>query len=139
VITTDRALWLRYMGLPWRWNADPDRDRATDCFRLTRAVLGLYGAPRPARVERVWYVAAGRGWWVELHDELARISRPVSGGKPLDVAMLAGGEPIAMAVCVAGGLLTASKAEGVHWRPLADCTVLSWLEFLPPPALSDPT
>jgi hypothetical protein len=50
---------------------------------------------------------------------------------PLDVALLADGEPIALGVCVAGGILTTCQGQGVHWRPLAPCQVRRWFHFLP--------
>jgi hypothetical protein len=122
---------MRYLGLPYRWGGDPDRDTGTDCFRVTLAVLGMHGAPRPAVIKREWYAAAGRNRWKPLLRELDSISRPVPGGRPLDVALLEGGEPIALGVCVAGGLLTACQGQGVHWRPLAACSIRRWFEFLP--------
>jgi hypothetical protein len=126
-----RAPWTRYLNMPYRWNGDPDRDASTDCFRVTLAVLALHGAPRPAVIERRWYAAAGRNRWKPLLRELDSISRPVAGGRHLDVALLGGGAPIALGVCVAGGLLTASQGQGVHWRPLAACSIRRWFEFLP--------
>lgn len=126
------APWLRYVGLPYRWGGDPNRHGSTDCLRLTIAVLDLYGAPRPLMIKREWYKAAARCRWRPLLEELATISRPVSGAMPLDVALLAGGEPIALGVCVAGGVLTTCQGLGVHWRPLAACQVRRWLRFLPP-------
>jgi len=124
------APWLRYIGLPYRWNGDPDRHGGTDCFRLTIAVLSLYDAPRPA-VKPQWYAAARGRRWQPLLEELLAISTPVTGGMPLDVALLKGGEPIALGVCVAGGLLTTCQGQGVHWRPLAACQVRRWFRFLP--------
>jgi hypothetical protein len=123
---------MRYLGLPYRWNGDPDRGGGTDCLRLTLAVLALHGAPRPPEIKREWYRAAGRCHWRQLLQELHDTSTPVPGGRPLDVALLAGGEPIALGVCVAGGLLTASQGQGVHWRPLAACRVRRWFRFIPP-------
>lgn len=120
-----------YLGLPYRWGGDPNRDGGTDCFRLTLAVLALHDAPRPAQVKREWYVAAGRGRWKGLLKELERISTPVAGGRPLDVALLEGGAPIALGVCLAGGLLTTCQGHGVHWRPMAACRVRRWFQFLP--------
>lgn len=137
---TQTAPWARYIGLPYRWGGDPDRHGATDCLRLTIAVLGLYDAPRPPRIKREWYEAAGRCCWRPLLEELAAISRPVPGAMPLDVALLAGGEPIALGVCVAGGLLTTCQGQGVHWRPLAACQIRRWFQFQPPaPAITTPT
>lgn len=137
--TTERAPWMRYLGLPYRWNGDPDRGGGTDCLRLTLAVLALHGAPRPAKIKREWYEAAGRCRWKVLLQELDATSTPVPGGRPLDVALLEGGEPIALGVCVAGGLLTACQGQGVHWRPLAACRVRRWFRFLPPaPAVAVP-
>lgn len=130
--TTERAPWMRYIGLPYRWNGDPDRGGGTDCLRLTLAVLALHDAPRPLQVRREWYQAAGRCRWKQLLQELHDTSTTVPGGRPLDVALLAGGEPIALGVCVAGGLLTASQGNGVHWRPLAGCAVRRWFRFIPP-------
>jgi hypothetical protein len=124
------APWLRYMGMPYRWNGDPACHGGTDCLRLTIAVLTLYDAPRPA-VKPQWYVAARGGRWQTLLEELQAISTPVAGGMPLDVALLEGGEPIALGVCVAGGLLTTCQGQGVHWRPLAACQVRRWFRFLP--------
>lgn len=130
---------MRYIGLPYRWNGDPDRGGGTDCLRLTLAVLALHGAPRPPVIKREWYVAARRCRWRELLQELHDTSTPVPGGRPLDVALLAGGEPIALGVCVAGGLLTSCQGQGVHWRPLAACKVRRWFRFLPPaPATAVP-
>jgi len=126
-----RAPWMRYLGLPYRWNGDPDRDGSTDCLRLTLAVLALHGAPRPPAVKREWYVAAGRNRWKPLLKELEATTVTVAGGRPLDVALLKGDDPIALGVCVAGGLLTASQGQGVHWRPLAACRIRRWFEFLP--------
>lgn len=125
-----RAPWQRYLGLPYRWNGDPDRGGGTDCLRLTLAVLALHGEPRPA-VKREWYLAAGRCRWQQLLQELEATSAPVPGGMPMDVALLEGGEPIALGVCVAGGLLTACQGQGVHWRPLAACQVRRWFRFRP--------
>jgi hypothetical protein len=62
------------------------------------------------------------------------VSETVPGGRALDVALLDGGAPIALGVCVAGGLITASRGDGVHWRPLADCRIRRWFQFLPSPA-----
>ncbi len=124
----ERAPWQRYLGLPYRWGGDPDRGGGTDCLRLTLAVLALHGEPRPV-VRREWYEAARRCRWRELLQELEATSTPVPGGRPLDVALLAGGEPIALGVCVAGGLLTACQGLGVHWRPLAACQVQRWFRF----------
>lgn len=129
---TQSAPWLRYLGLPYRWGGDPDRHGGTDCLRLTVAVLGLYDAPRPAAIKPEWYAAAGRGRWHHLLRELATISEPVPGATPLDVALLAGGAPIALGVCVAGGVLTTCQGHGVHWRPLAACQIRGWFRFLPP-------
>jgi hypothetical protein len=132
---TEHAPWLRYLRLPYRWNGDPERDGSTDCLRLTLAVLELYDAPCPA-VRRDWYMAARRGRWQGLLEELAAISTPVTGSCHLDVALLHGGdggEPIALGVCVAGGILTTCQAQGVHWRPLAACQVSRWFRFLPSP------
>lgn len=126
------APWVRYLGLPYRWGGDPDRDGATDCLRLTIAVLGLYDAHRPTQIKREWYEAAGRDQWGPLLQELGAISRPVAGAMPLDVALLAGGAPIALGVCVAGGVLTTCPGQGVHWRPLKTCQIRRWLAFLPP-------
>lgn len=120
------------MGLPYRWGGDPDRHGGTDCLQLTVAVLGLYDAPRPAVIKPEWYAAAGRGRWHPLLKELATISEPVPGATPLDVALLAGGAPIALGVCVAGGVLTTCQGHGVHWRPLAACQIHRWFRFLPP-------
>ena len=128
---TQQALWLRYIGLPYRWGGDPNRHGGTDCLRLTIAVLSLYDAPRPATIKREWYQAASRGRWQPLLAELEAISCPVPGGQPLDVALLEGGEPIALGVCVAGGLLTTCQGQGVHWRPLAGCQVQRWFHFRP--------
>jgi hypothetical protein len=100
-------------------------------LRLTIAVLGLYDAPRPPLIKREWYRAASRGRWRPLLEELAAITTPVPGAMPLDVALLADGEPIALGVCVAGGILTTCQGQGVHWRPLAPCQVRSWFHFLP--------
>ena len=127
------APWVRYIGLPYRWGGDPDRHGATDCLRLTVAVLAAFDAPRPP-IKREWYHAAGRQRWKPLLEELTAISRPVPGGTHLDVALLSGGEPIALGVCVAGGLLTSCQGLGVHWRPLASCQVRRWLQFLPQPS-----
>ena len=128
--TSQHAPWLRYMGLPYRWNGDPDRHGGTDCLRLIIAVLSLYDAPRP-EVKPQWYATAeGRGWRL-LVKELAAITTPVEGGQPLDVALLKGGHPIAMGICVAGGLLTTCQGQGVHWRPLVACKVHRWFRFLP--------
>ena len=125
------APWIRYLGLPYRWGGDPDRHGGTDCLRLTMAVLDLYDAPRPALIKREWYEAAGRGRWKPLLEELAAGSSRVPGAMPLDVALLAGGAPIALGVCVAGGVLTTCQGQGVHWRPLAACRVRRWFRFLP--------
>lgn len=134
----DTAPWVPYLGLPYRWGADPNRHGAADCLRLTIAVLAFYDAPRPM-IKRAWYRAAGRGHWQPLLDELAAISRPVAGAMSLDVALLDGGEPIALAVCVAGGLLTTCQEHGAHWRPLAACQIRRWFCFLPPgPVFSPP-
>lgn len=130
--SSQSAPWLRYLGLPYRWGGDPDRHGGTDCLRLTVAVLGLYDAPRPAVIKAEWYEAAGRRRWQPLLKELATISQPVPGSRPLDVALLAGGAPIALGVCVAGGILTTCQGHGVHWRPLAACQIRRWLQFLPP-------
>jgi hypothetical protein len=136
---TQSAPWLRYLGLPYRWGGDPDRHGGTDCLRLTVAVLGLYDAPRPAAIKPEWYAAAGRGRWHPLLRELATISEPVPGATPLDVALLAGGAPIALGVCVAGGVITTCQGHGVHWRPLAACQIRRWFRFLPPvPSTSRP-
>jgi hypothetical protein len=129
--TTERAPWTRYIGIPYRWNGDPDRGGGTDCLRLTLAVLALHDAPRPPRIKPEWYRAAGRGRWKQLLTELHDTSIAVPGSRPLDVALLAGGGPIALGVCVAGGLLTASQGQGVHWRPLAACKVRRWFRFIP--------
>jgi hypothetical protein len=126
----ETAPWLRYLGLPYRWGGDPDRHGSTDCLRLTLAVLSLYDAPRPA-IKPEWYQAARRGRWQPLLSELERISSPVPGGQLLDVALLQGGEPIALGICVAGGLLTTCQGQGVHWRPLAACQVRRWFRFRP--------
>lgn len=128
---TQTAPWVRYLGLPYRWGGDPDRHGGTDCLRLTIAVLGLYDAPRPALIKREWYRAAGRGRWEPLLQELTASSRTVAGAMPLDVALLANGGPIALGVCVAGGILTACQEQGVQWRPLAACQVRRWFRFLP--------
>lgn len=128
---TQSAPWAQYMGLPFRWGGDPDRHGSTDCLHLTIAVLGLYDAPRPPLIKREWYEAASRNRWRPLLKELFAISRAVPGGLPLDVALLAGGAPIALGVCVAGGVLTTSQGLGVHWRPFAACQVRRWLQFLP--------
>lgn len=125
------APWVRYIGLPYRWGGDPDRQGGTDCLRLTIAVLSLYDEPRPA-VRREWYQAAGRARWRPLLEELTTISSQVPGAMPLDVALLAGGEPIALGVCVAGGILTTCQGQGVHWRPLGVCQIRRWFRFLPP-------
>jgi hypothetical protein len=133
------APWVRYIGLPYRWGGDPDRHGGTDCLRLTLAVLALYDAPRPA-VKRDWYQAAGRSRWRPLLDELTTISSEVPGAMPLDVALLAGGEPIALGICVAGGILTTCQGHGVHWRPLGVCQIRRWFRFLPPdPVTAAPT
>ena len=133
------APWVRYIGLPYRWGGDPDRQGGTDCLRLTIAVLSLYDEPRPA-VRREWYQAAGRARWRPLLEELTTISSQVPGAMPLDVALLAGGEPIALGVCVAGGILTTCQGQGVHWRPLGVCQISRWFRFLPPdPVTAAPT
>ncbi|MCT4368481.1 MAG: hypothetical protein N3Z28_12555 [Synechococcaceae cyanobacterium MAG-AL2] len=132
---TITAPWLHYLGLPWQWNADPDRDGGTDCFRLVLAVLALHDAPRPERIHRQWYVAAGRGYWDEVLDELELGTYRVKGGCNLDIAQLDGGAPIALGICVAGGLLTCSREEGVHWRPIDPANVLRWCRFYPTPSL----
>lgn len=124
---------MRYLNMPYRWGGDPDRDGYTDCLRLTLAVLALHGASRP-EINEEWYEAAGRGEWPALLQELEATTITVPGGRPLDVALLKGGAPIALGVCVAGGLLTASRGDGVHWRPLAACQIRRWFEFLPAPA-----
>jgi hypothetical protein len=129
--TSQSAPWIRYLGLPYRWGGDPDRHGGTDCLRLTFAVLDLYDAPRPALIKREWYEAAGRRNWKPLLKELTACSSSVPGAMPLDVALLAGGAPIALGVCVARGILTTCQGQGVHWRPLAACQVRRWFRFLP--------
>jgi cell wall-associated NlpC family hydrolase len=32
---TERAPWQRYLGLPYQWGGDPDRDGGTDCLGIT--------------------------------------------------------------------------------------------------------
>lgn len=130
---TGRASWQRYLGLPYQWGGDPDRDGGTDCLGITLAVLALHDAPRPA-LKAEWHESAGRGRWLPLLHELDSVSETVPGGRALDVALLDGGAPIALGVCVAGGLITASRGDGVHWRPLADCRIRRWFQFLPSPA-----
>lgn len=133
------APWLRYLGLHYRWGGDPDRHGGTDCLRLTIAVLALYDAPRP-QIKQEWYEFAGRCHWKPLLKELTAGSTTVPGAKALDVALLAGGAPIALGVCVAGGIITTDQGRGVHWRPLAACQIRRWFTFLPSaPVCSVPT
>jgi hypothetical protein len=105
---TERAPWQRYLGLPYRWGGDPDRDGGTDCLGITLAVLALHDAPRPA-LNAEWHESAGRGRWLPLLHELDSVSETVPGGRALDVALLDGGAPIALG----------DHGQPRRWRALA--------------------
>ena len=66
--------WLKWVGLPWAWGADPREGRAACCFRTAQAAREELGLPWPSEYMDDWYRAASAGYWMGLRNDWDRLT-----------------------------------------------------------------
>jgi len=76
------TFWRDWVGLPWKWGADPRDGKAACCFRTAQATREELGMSWPAdRMER-WYSDARKGSWGGLWQDWADMTTPLDDPEP---------------------------------------------------------
>lgn len=76
------AVWSPWIGLPSRWGADPRKDGAACCFRLTEIVRTILNLPWPHERMEGWYHLARGGQWSALHFDYGFLTTPAEDRLP---------------------------------------------------------
>jgi len=117
--------WMRYVGLPYRMGADPQRSNATDCIRLVLQVLADAGLNPPA-VERQWYRWLAQRDFKAIEADWYRLTEQVPGPEDFAMTLLPTEGDFSIAVVVDNGLLTVKATVGVVWVPLSSMRPLNY-------------
>lgn len=121
--------WMRWIGLPHGFGANPEDGAAADCVLMVWAVLDEAGVPHPP-FETRWLDLAKSGNWPALEKLWDARTRLLPGPVPYAVTLFHNGSAgLGVGVVVDDGLLMVHHKRGVCWVPLAVMKRLPYYEF----------
>lgn len=111
--------YYKWIGLPYRFGANPDDGEGADCLILAHKILDSVHAPCPP-LQAKWLQLAREEKWGELQVEWDKYMIPVEQPKLYDLHMKRsdGGE-FSIGTVVDDGLVFVSHRKGVAWIPLS--------------------
>ena len=122
--------WMRWIGLPHAFGADPKEGIACDCLLMVWAVLDEAGIHHPP-FDPNWLELAKAERWNELQNLWDKITRLIAEPEPYAVTLLRNGPAgLGVAVVVDDGLLMVNHKRGVYWAPLDAFKKLPYYTFV---------
>jgi hypothetical protein len=110
--------WKRWIGLPHRFNADPEDGVAADCVLMVWRILDDAGVDHP-HFDAYWMELAQSNRWREL--EVLWRAGTVELNEPVEYAVTLfrnGPKGLGVGIVVDNGLLMVHHRRGVAWVPL---------------------
>lgn len=126
-MSTDQR-WMKYIGLPYKLNADPENGEGSDCIRLVLRVLEMGGIEAPP-ITRKWYVHLARKEGEPIMRDWFSYTEQTFGPEEYAMTLLMPGANFSIAIVVDGGLLGVRPRAGVTWAPLGSLKPMNYRRF----------
>jgi len=122
--------WMRWIGLPHGFGANPEDGIACDCVLMVWAVLDHAGVPHPP-FDPQWLKLAKAHNWGALELAWHRGTRSLDGPEPYAVTLFRNGPAgLGVGVVVDDGLLMVHHRRGCCWIPLSAMKRLTYFAFV---------
>ena len=122
--------WMRWIGLPHAFGANPKDGVACDCVLMVWAVLDEAGVQHPP-FEQDWLTLAEAGEWAALEELWTSGTRELTTPEPYAVTLLHNGPAgLGVGVVIDDGLLMVHHKRGVYWAPLSAFKRLPFYTFV---------
>lgn len=120
--------WMKYVGLPYRLCADPEKTNATDCIHLVFRVIESGGGYVP-ELKKKWYLHMARNEMNAIMDDWYSLTEQTFGPEDYAMTLLSRTSDFAIAVFVDNGLLSVRPNVGVTWTPAESLKPMNYRRF----------